>query len=52
MHGQQRPRRTTGEDKAYDTADHVAELRVANVTPHVAQNNGTTGKARSSAISS
>ncbi len=30
----------------------MAELRVANVTPHVAQNNGTTktGKARSSAI--
>ena len=43
---------TVGEDKAYDTADHVAELRVANVTPHVTQNNGTTktGKARSSAI--
>jgi transposase len=43
---------TVGEDKAYDTADHVAELRGANVTPHVAQNNGTakTGKARSSAI--
>jgi hypothetical protein len=42
---------TVGEDKAYDTADHVAELRVANVTPHVTQNNGTTktGKARSSA---
>ena len=33
-------------------ADHVAELRGANVTPHLAQNNGTakTGKARSSAI--
>jgi hypothetical protein len=43
---------TVGEDKAYDTADHVAELRGANVTPHVAQNNGTakTGKARRSAI--
>ena len=43
---------TVGEDKAYDTADHVAELRGANVTPHVAQNNGTAkaGKARSSAI--
>jgi hypothetical protein len=40
------------QDNAYDTADHVAELRVANVTPHVTQNNGTTktGKARSSAI--
>jgi transposase len=43
---------TVGEDKAYDTADHVAGLRGANVTPHVAQNNGMTktGKARSSAI--
>lgn len=43
---------TVGADKAYDTADHVAELRAANVTPHVAQNNATTktGKARRSAI--
>ena len=28
---------TVGEDKAYDTADHVAKLRAINVTPHVAQ---------------
>jgi hypothetical protein len=26
---------TTGEDKAYDTADHVANLRAINITPHV-----------------
>ena len=26
---------TVGEDKAYDTADHVAHLRAINVTPHV-----------------
>ena len=43
---------TTGEDKAYDTADHVANLRALNVTPHVTQNNGITktGKSRRSAI--
>jgi hypothetical protein len=37
---------TAGEDKAYDTADHVANLRHA--TPHVTQNNGVTkaGKSR------
>jgi hypothetical protein len=29
---------TAGEDKAYDTREHVADLRAANVTPHVAQN--------------
>ena len=29
---------TVGEDKAYDTADHVANLRAINVTPHVTQN--------------
>src|SRR5204862_6145889 len=29
---------TVGEDKAYDSADHVANLRAINVTPHVAQN--------------
>src|SRR4029453_10617159 len=29
---------TAGEDKAYDTADHVANLRAINVTPHVTQN--------------
>jgi transposase len=43
---------TAGEDKAYDTADHVASLRASNVTPHVTQNNGVTktGKNRQSAI--
>jgi hypothetical protein len=43
---------TAGEDKAYDTADHVAALRAANVTPHVAQNNCVTktGKWRKNAI--
>ncbi len=43
---------TAGEDKAYDTADHVAALRGMNVTPHVTQNNGVTktGKTRRSAI--
>ena len=43
---------TAGEDKAYDTADHIAKLRALNVTPHVTQNNGVTktGKSRQSAI--
>jgi transposase len=43
---------TVGEDKAYDTADHVANLRAINVTPHVAQNEAitSTGKRRHSAI--
>jgi hypothetical protein len=43
---------TAAEDKAYDTADHVANLRKLGVTPHVAQNNFTTktGKTRHSAI--
>ena len=43
---------TAGEDKAYDTADHVANLRASNVTPHVTQNNSPTktGKSRCSAI--
>jgi transposase len=43
---------TVGEDKAYDTADHVTALRAMNVTPHVTQNNGSTktGKRRQSAI--
>ena len=43
---------TAAEDKAYDTADHVAALRKIGVTPHVAQNNFTTktGKTRKSAI--
>ena len=37
-------RRTLGADKGYDSADFVADLRRARVTPHVAQ------KARHSAI--
>src|SRR5260370_39451225 len=43
---------TVGEDKAYDTADHVPNLRAINVTPHVAQNDSitSTGKRRQSAI--
>jgi hypothetical protein len=43
---------TVGEDKAYDTADHVANLRAINVTPHVTQNDSitSTGKRRQSAI--
>ena len=43
---------TVGEDKAYDTADHVAKLRAAAVTPHVTQNNAPskTGRQRRSAI--
>jgi len=43
---------TAGEDKAYDSADHVAALRAANVTPHVAQNDSLTktGRRRTSAI--
>ena len=43
---------TVGEDKAYDTSDHVAELRVMNITPHVAQNDAVTktGTRRKSAI--
>jgi len=43
---------TVGEDKAYDTADHVANLRAINVTPHVTQNDTVTktGKQRQSAI--
>jgi transposase len=47
-----RRRITAGEDKAYDTADHVAALREAGVTPHVARNNAATktGKRRRSAI--
>ena len=41
-----------GEDKAYDTADHVARLRAGGITPHVTQNNGLTktGRQRRSAI--
>lgn len=49
---QARRRITVGEDKAYDTADHVAKLRALNVTPHVTQNDSitSTGKRRRSAI--
>ena len=41
-----------GEDKAYDTVDHVANLRALNVTPHVTQNDSitATGKRRRSVI--
>lgn len=47
-----RGRITVGEDKAYDTRDHVAALRKINVTPHVAQNDALTktGRRRTSAI--
>ena len=43
---------TVGEDKAYDTADHVANLRALGVTPHVARNDAATktGRRRRSAI--
>jgi transposase len=43
---------TVGEDKAYDTFDHVAKLRALNVTAHVTQNDTVTktGKRRRSAI--
>jgi transposase len=43
---------TVGEDKAYDTRDHVTALRRLNVTPHVAQNDALTktGRRRTSAI--
>jgi hypothetical protein len=43
---------TAGEDKAYDTADHVANLRAIGVTPHMTQNNAVskTGRQRRSAI--
>lgn len=43
---------TVGEDKAYDTAEHVAALRDMEVTPHVASNDAVTktGKRRRSAI--
>jgi hypothetical protein len=36
----------------YDTADHVANLRAIDVTPHVTQNNAVTktGRTRNSAI--
>ena len=35
---QKKRRITAGEDKAYDTRGHVADLRAGNITPHVAQN--------------
>jgi hypothetical protein len=43
---------TVGEDKAYDSRDHVSALRQMNVTPHVAQNDALTktGRRRTSAI--
>ena len=43
---------TVGEDKAYDTAGHVANLRATKVTPHVTQNEAitSTDKHRHSAI--
>lgn len=41
---------TAGEDKAYDTADHVATLRALNVTPHVTQYNSAGTRGRQSAI--
>ena len=43
---------TVGADKAYDSAEYVAALRAANVTPHVAQHNYVTksGRRRKSAI--
>jgi hypothetical protein len=39
-----------GADKAYDTANHVANLRALNVTPHVTQYNATGSRGRQSAI--
>jgi hypothetical protein len=47
-----RRRITVGEDKAYDSRDHVTALRQLNVTPHVAQNDALTktGRRRTSAI--
>jgi hypothetical protein len=41
---------TVGEDKAYDTADHVANLRAIDVTPHVTQYNSAGARGRQSAI--
>jgi transposase len=43
---------TAGEDKAYDTADHVTALRALGVTPHVTRNDAETktGRRRRSAI--
>jgi hypothetical protein len=36
-------RRTVGADKAYDTADFVAQVRLVDMTPHVAQNDTRRG---------
>jgi hypothetical protein len=43
---------TTGADKAYDVAEHGANLRAMGVTPHVARNNGRTktGKTRTTIV--
>lgn len=41
---------TAGEDKAYDTAEHVANLRALGVTPHVTQYNSAGTRGRQSAI--
>ena len=43
---------TVGADKAYDVAEHGANLRQIGVTPHVARNNGPTktGKTRTTII--
>ena len=43
---------TVGEDKAYDTAEHVAALRKLEVTPHVRRNDAETktGRRRRCAI--
>lgn len=43
---------TVGEDKAYDSRDHIAALRAAGITPHVAKNDkvSKTGRRRKSAI--
>ncbi len=38
-------RRTLGADKLYDTADFIAQCRVRNVTPHVAQTQRNGGSA-------
>jgi transposase len=50
--GRRGRRITVGEDKAYDSRDHVTALRRMNVTPHVAQNDALTktGRRRTSAI--
>jgi hypothetical protein len=38
-----RRRRTVGADKAYDTADVVEQVRMVEMTPHVAQNDTRRG---------